>query len=359
MPKAIGTPVRCPACRHPNLAIDIWCERCGTPLDWSKTGASARRDQPVQSRTAHAPPQTSVDLARRPLVERGRSDQRVYCWSCGVANAADEGFCNGCGAALGSLGTRAAPSGNGAQTRRGLRMPKLVMPWLAGFALPNWRAPRLRLPQLRIPKFASSRIGRGQAPPLTWIVGIVVLLLLIAPLSYILFPSHGGAATSAIRAAEHPANLLKSGSPEAVAASAVEAKTGLKYSASCAGSRPCLTITGETMGQHAAAVAFSTAHAGGQQCVGYVVQNTRGWVVVNTSCGRPGRVTPMLGENVAVHVPGNCANVRNSPSLQGGVVVCLYDGTKVHLDGGPIYADAVIWWHTTRGWIAHTFIASA
>ena len=35
--KSIGTPVRCPACRHSNLAIDIWCERCGRPLDWQPT----------------------------------------------------------------------------------------------------------------------------------------------------------------------------------------------------------------------------------------------------------------------------------------------------------------------------------
>jgi len=33
--KAIGTPVACPACRHPNPGINIWCERCRTPLDWN------------------------------------------------------------------------------------------------------------------------------------------------------------------------------------------------------------------------------------------------------------------------------------------------------------------------------------
>ena len=35
--KTIGTPVACPACRHPNPGINIWCERCRTPLDWNPT----------------------------------------------------------------------------------------------------------------------------------------------------------------------------------------------------------------------------------------------------------------------------------------------------------------------------------
>jgi len=34
--KAIGTLVPCPACRHPNLRINIWCERCRMPLDWNR-----------------------------------------------------------------------------------------------------------------------------------------------------------------------------------------------------------------------------------------------------------------------------------------------------------------------------------
>src|SRR5207237_10888110 len=33
--KAIGTPVACPACHHPNPGINIWCERCRRPLDWN------------------------------------------------------------------------------------------------------------------------------------------------------------------------------------------------------------------------------------------------------------------------------------------------------------------------------------
>jgi len=32
--------VRCPRCKYENLAIDIWCARCHTPLDWAGTGTA-------------------------------------------------------------------------------------------------------------------------------------------------------------------------------------------------------------------------------------------------------------------------------------------------------------------------------
>src|SRR5947209_6101860 len=38
---AMGRTVRCPRCKYDNLAIDIWCERCGTPVDWQGTSNSA------------------------------------------------------------------------------------------------------------------------------------------------------------------------------------------------------------------------------------------------------------------------------------------------------------------------------
>src|SRR5436853_7483740 len=44
---ALGRRVRCPACRYPNLGIDIWCERCGTPLDWQRGAAGAAPDAPA------------------------------------------------------------------------------------------------------------------------------------------------------------------------------------------------------------------------------------------------------------------------------------------------------------------------
>ncbi len=33
----MGTTVRCPHCKYENLAIDIWCARCGTPVEWDGT----------------------------------------------------------------------------------------------------------------------------------------------------------------------------------------------------------------------------------------------------------------------------------------------------------------------------------
>lgn len=52
-PKVIGTSVPCPACRYPNLGIDIWCERCGTPLDWN--GQKAAVEAPVAERQRRRP----------------------------------------------------------------------------------------------------------------------------------------------------------------------------------------------------------------------------------------------------------------------------------------------------------------
>ena len=43
-------------------------------------------------------------------------------------------------------------------------------------------------------------------------------------------------------------------------------------------------------------------------------------------------------------------------SLNGTVIACLNDGTTVHIDGGPNFADGRLWWHETRGWIAHDFL---
>src|SRR5947208_16826858 len=45
--KAFGTPVRCPACHYPNVGINIWCERCRTPLDWQRGADSWAADPAV------------------------------------------------------------------------------------------------------------------------------------------------------------------------------------------------------------------------------------------------------------------------------------------------------------------------
>jgi hypothetical protein len=196
-----------------------------------------------------------------------------------------------------------------------------------------------------------------------WAIAAVVLVLLIAPLAYVLSPS--ARHPSATRPTSRPA-LTKTGAPAAGSAVAaavpgVEAKTGLKYSAgSCPSNNPCLRLAGQTTGLNAAAVQFSTAATGGRQCAGYVYQNSGSWHFVDATCGLPGQVSPLVGNQATVHVPGQCANVRDAAGLQGSVIVCLNDGTSVRVDGGPNYADGKVWWHLEKnGWMAHEFLVSS
>ncbi|HEX3630608.1 MAG TPA: zinc-ribbon domain-containing protein [Candidatus Dormibacteraeota bacterium] len=375
-PKTIGTPVRCPNCRHHNLAIDIWCERCGRPLDWKPTDSArpvaARPAPPIAQPPASAsarellqapePPEApdapaAPPPARRPtgLVDAGR---RQYCWSCGVPNEPDDRFCSECGKALGGVAASA-----GARTERrqaaGPALPRLALPTIA---LPRLRVPKVHFPTWRLPRISVSHIRPPIVPRTVLVVGLVLVALLIVPLAYLLFPGHSSVAsrqTAGARLASTSGTHPKAGTPQAVAIAAVEAKTGLKNSAKCAGSSACLSITGQTMGQGAAAIVFSTAQTGGRQCVSYLVQRSGAWQLLDpVVCALPGQVSPLVGHDAAVHVPGNCANVRDGASLKGGVVACLRDGTTVHVDGGPAYADGLIWWHTSTGWMAHAFLVA-
>jgi hypothetical protein len=38
------------------------------------------------------------------------------------------------------------------------------------------------------------------------------------------------------------------------------------------------------------------------------------------------------------------------------VVTCVYDGSAVHVVGGPVYADSLMWWQVSKGWMAHDFL---
>jgi hypothetical protein len=190
---------------------------------------------------------------------------------------------------------------------------------------------------------------------------VILGALLLIPVAYALVPNARTAATSTTPSASTrlPATNaagLKPGSPQAVALTGVQAKTGLKYSTSCAGSTPCISLLGQSLGQGAAAVIFSTAKTAGRECAGYVVQSNGAWQLVNAVCGLPNQVSPLIGRDATVHVPGNCANARSAAGLSAGVLNCLYDGSSVHVDGGPTYADNLIWWHTDKGWIAHDFL---
>ena len=206
--------------------------------------------------------------------------------------------------------------------------------------------PRLRLP--RVPRIA-------------WIVGAILAILLIVPLASILLPS-GRAVASRQSSSRRPASTrgTAAGTPQAAAIPGVEAKTGLHYSTGkCPSNAACLTVASQALGQDAAAVVFSTAGSAGRQCAGYVYRGGGSWHFLDATCGLPGQLSPLVGHDAIVHVPGSCANVRNAASLKAGVVACLYDGTTVRIDGGPTYADGRLWWHEKHGWIAHDFLIAA
>lgn len=232
-----------------------------------------------------------------------------------------------------------------------LRVPSIAWPWLR---VPSIAWPRLRRPSLVWPRIRPPRISR-----LVLVVAAVLAVLLIAPLAYVLLPGirpaaarQGGEAQSATGASTPAAN------PEqAVAIAGVKAKTGLPYGAAgCVTSGPCLTISRETVGQDAAAVLFSTAGSGGRQCVSYVYRSGGSWHLLEVACALPGQLSPLAGHDATVHVPGNCANVRDQASLSGAVVACVKDGATVRIDGGPTYADGRLWWHQAQGWMAHDFL---
>ncbi len=67
---------------------------------------------------------------------------------------------------------------------------------------------------------------------------------------------------------------------------------------------------------------------------------------VSRALGSPGPNT-----RVKVIGAGDCLNVRDSASLSGKQLDCLKDGTRLLIDGGPVYQDGYVWFHLTgRGW---------
>jgi len=295
--KAIGTPIVCPACRHPNVAINIWCERCRTPLDWNRPlpgAASAPPERPPVVAAAEPTP-VSVRLARRP---------RAF-------------------------------------TLRRLTMPAVARPRLS---MPAFTVPRPRVPR---------------PPGIVLVVAGVLAVLLIVPLAYVLLPA-GRAAVDRQSAAGHLPLTNGPAAGETARAAAipgVEAKTHLHYQSSkCAVNDPCLMVVSETMGKDAAAVLFSTASSAVRQCVGYVYRSDGRWHFRDAVCGLPEQLSPLIGHDATVHLPANCANVRDGASLKAHVVACLNAGTVIHIDGGPTYADSRLWWHEKDGWIAHDFL---
>jgi hypothetical protein len=305
--KAIGTQVPCPACRYPNAGIYIWCEGCGAPLDWTVPAPAAVQapaaPAPVEAPPAPEPP--TVLLARQ------------------------------------------TPQ----STRPKLRMPAIAWPKLT---VPSFTVPRLSVPQM-------PRLRVPQVPRITLVVTAILALLLIVPLAYMLLPAGRAAVNGQSAAVRLPSSGPTAGdAAQAAAIPGVEAKTHLSYrNGKCASNAPCLTFASEVMGKDAAAIVFSTASSATRQCVGYVYRTNGSWRFLDALCGLPDQLSPLVGHEATVHVPGNCANVRAAASLKASVIACLKDGNAVHLDGGPTYADSRIWWHEPQGWIAHDFLTGA
>jgi hypothetical protein len=290
--KGIGTMVACPACRHPNPGIYIWCERCGAPLDWNR---------PSDPR---APAPAAPAAKREPV---------------------------------------AVPV---ARPRRALTLPRVRMPTV------KW--PRLIMPRLTLPRPSLPRI-----PRIVLVVAAILAVLLIVPFAYMLVPALRAAVNPQAAASHLPSASGPTAADTARAAAipGVEAKTHLPYrGGTCATDAPCLTVASETVGQDAAAVVFSTATSAARECVGYVYRSGGAWHFLDAVCGLPDQLSPMVAHDAIVHVPGNCANVRAAASLTSGVVACLKDGSTVHIDGGPTYADGRLWWHEQHGWVAHDFL---
>lgn len=230
---------------------------------------------------------------------------------------------------------------------------------MPAIAWPRLSMPAIVWPRLTIPAFTAPRLRLPRVPRIGWVVAAVLAVLLIAPVAYLLLPSGRTAAARQTAPGHLPSTsgATAGGTPQAAAIPGIEAKTGLHYSTGkCAANAACLTVTSETVGQDAAAVTFSTASSAGRQCVGYVYRSGGRWQFLDAVCGLPGQLSPLVGQNATVHVPGSCANVRDGASLKARVVTCLYDRTTVLIDAGPTYADGRLWWHEKHGWMAHDFL---
>ena len=225
---------------------------------------------------------------------------------------------------------------------------------LTGLTMPAVSWPRVRLPVFTVP-----RPRLPHVPRIVLVVAMILAVLLIVPLAYVLLPA-GRAAVDQQTAISHPPSTNGATSADTAQAAAipgVEAKTHLRYqTGGCEAGTACLTVASETMGKDAAAVVFSTASSGGRQCVGYVYRSAGRWHFLSAVCGLPDQLSPLVDHDATVRIGGNCANVREGPSLKARIVACLNDGHTVHIDGGPSYADSRLWWHQSQGWMAQDFL---
>jgi hypothetical protein len=226
-----------------------------------------------------------------------------------------------------------------ARPARPLTLPKITMPAVAWpqFSVPRLTVPRPNLPRPSVPRLAGTVFA---------VAAVLIVLVVVAARQ----STSGRLPSTGVPVGE---TAVSAAIPD------IEVKTGLHYqTAKCATKAPCLTVASQTVGQDAAAVVFSTAAVAGRQCVGYVYRSGGRWHFHDAVCGLPDQLSPLVARDATVHLPANCANVRQAASLKARVVACLNGGTTIHVDGGPTYADSRLWWHEQQGWIAHEFLTA-
>ncbi|HYM49595.1 MAG TPA: hypothetical protein VET65_03370 [Candidatus Limnocylindrales bacterium] len=218
---------------------------------------------------------------------------------------------------------------------------------------PRSRARASRLEgEARVPRprtWPRASLG-GTARALTAIVAVILFATLAA-----VFAPQGRAArppaTTGLRSSRAPSPALAAALP------VVQAKAGLRYAPGCAAGSRCLAFTGELDGVNAAVLQF--AAPAGRACSAYLSKETGAWRAVDAVCAPASQLSPLVGHPATVQVGSSCAHVRRAPSLSGGVVTCLNDGTRVALDGGPTAGNGLLWWHVQGiGWMAQPFLQS-
>jgi len=204
---------------------------------------------------------------------------------------------------------------------------------------------RARLPVLRPPALSASARALLAA-------GAVVTVALAA---VVLSATAARTSNGSHPAASRTSAAVPAGSALAAAVPAVQAASGLRFSTGSCQPGRCLKFAGEVHGLNAAAVEFSLGD--GRACAAYLSREQGAWKPVAARCAPASQLAPMIGRRDTVHVPGNCANVRRSASLDGRVIACLGDGTAVTLDAGPNAGAGHLWWHLQGlGWMAQDFL---
>ena len=66
------------------------------------------------------------------------------------------------------------------------------------------------------------------------------------------------------------------------------------------------------------------------------------------------------GDKARVNTPGECLNLRATPSISGSRVDCIRHGAQVNVTGAPVLADGISWVPVTTvlgtGWMAADFL---